>query len=291
MSSVTRRIKDIKQPRGGYIKPSDFEIEDCNDSIVLCEKENTSPIIVGTAVDYLSRLLTGVDPQDAFAISMRGASIAENNFNILNAVSIAEMLLNGVKGLDEESIISACKLVTFDTWYRQPTVADSRAYEGINPDADTIRNIEIMVKRSASFFSRYGKVAAEGFTFEPPTAKGLSPIKQLIEKNEAFRNGKSYGGYTSTVNSGDGDFLTADTLWDFKVTKHKPTSKHTLQLLMYWIMGQHSGQEIYKNISRLGMFNPRLNIVYLLEMKNVPAETIKVVENDVICYPQILRKE
>lgn len=94
----------------------------------------------------------------------------------------------------------------------------------------------------------------------------------------------SYGGYTYTVESGDGDFLTADTLLDFKVSKSKPTNKHNLQLLMYWIMGQHSGQDVFKGITKLGIFNPRLNTVYLLDMFKVSADTIKTVEKEVICY-------
>ena len=71
---------------------------------------------------------------------------------------------------------------------------------------------------------------------------------------------------------------------DFKVTKSKPTNKHTLQLLMYWIMGQHSGKPEYKNLTNLGIFNPRLNTVYLLDMGNVSAKTIADVEKNVICY-------
>jgi hypothetical protein len=94
----------------------------------------------------------------------------------------------------------------------------------------------------------------------------------------------SYGGYTGTVNSGDGDYLTNDTMWDVKVLKSKITNKHTLQLLMYWIMGQHSGQEIYKSISKIGIFNPRFNDAYILDVSDVPKDVILAVENDVICY-------
>lgn len=97
-------------------------------------------------------------------------------------------------------------------------------------------------------------------------------------------NNGSFGGYTATVSQGDGDFLTSDTLWDFKVSKLKPTNKNTLQLLMYWIMGQHSGQEIYKKITKLGIFNPRLNVVYLLDIKKIPKDIIETVEKEVICY-------
>ena len=49
-------------------------------------------------------------------------------------------------------------------------------------------------------------------------------------------------------------------------------------------MGQHSGQEIYKKITRMGIFNPRLNIVYLLDIKDISNDIIKKVEKEVICY-------
>lgn len=78
--------------------------------------------------------------------------------------------------------------------------------------------------------------------------------------------------------------MTVDTLWDFKVSKAKPTNKHTLQLLMYWIMGQHSGQEIFKEIKYIGIFNPRLNTVYKLSLNSIPNEVIRRIEDEVICY-------
>ena len=40
MASVTRRIDEIKQPRGGYIKPSEFQVTVMDDGIILNEEEN-----------------------------------------------------------------------------------------------------------------------------------------------------------------------------------------------------------------------------------------------------------
>ncbi len=51
MSSVTGRINEIKQPRGGYIKPSQFKEQSFNDGIELGE-ENIHASVVGMAVDY-----------------------------------------------------------------------------------------------------------------------------------------------------------------------------------------------------------------------------------------------
>ena len=52
----------------------------------------------------------------------------------------------------------------------------------------------------------------------------------------------------------------------------------TLSLISY-IAGMY-----LKKKFKLGIFNPRLNTVYLLDMFKVSADTIKTVEKEVICY-------
>jgi len=278
MSSVTVRIGQIKQPRGGYVKPSEFEMIKLDDGVILNPVENIHGTITGMAVDYLTRFAMGDKAVDAFAVSVHGAVIAEN-LGMNGALDGAEELLKGIRGLDDVSIINACKLVTFDAWRRNPEGAMlGRGYDEINPDKDTIQNIRTFVKRSTAFWEKYGPVVRDGFTFEPADAD-----KEECERVKETHTG-SFGGYTAIVDSGDGDYLTKDTLCDFKVTKSKPAAKHTLQLLMYWIMGQHSGQEIYKGITKLGIFNPRLNIIYLLDISKVSGDIIKEVEENVICY-------
>lgn len=278
MSSVTVRIGEIKQPRGGYIKPSSFEVIALDDGIIVNPDENVHGTIIGMAVDYLTRFAMGENAADAFAVSVKGAFIAEE-CEVHGSLATAEKLVKGIRGLDDESIINACKLVTFDAWRRNPLGAlMAKSYNDTNPDKVTIQNIHTFVNRSITFWEKYGPIVRDGFTFEPVDAD-----KEEYERMRETHTG-SFGGYTATVDSGDGDYLTKDTLWDFKVTKSKPAAKHTLQLLMYWIMGQHSGQEIYKGITKLGIFNPRLNIIYLLDISKVSGDIIKEVEENVICY-------
>lgn len=259
MSTVTQRIGQVRQPRGGYIKPSQFAARVLDDGKTLAEQENIHPSIAGLSVDYLTRFLMGAAVEDAFSISIRGAQMA-SAMTQSNTEKTVRELLSGIRGTDDASIVNACKMTTFDVWYRSPMTAfQVRTAKDTNPNADTVENIRVMLQRSLDFWKEYGPVAKDGFTFEE-------------------------NGYTETVDSGDGDFLTKDTLWDFKVSKSKPTNKHTLQLLMYWIMGQHSGKPEFQGITKLGIFNPRLNAVYTLEMSQVPAETVRAVENNVICY-------
>lgn len=273
--SVTGRIREINQPYGGFLKPTDMAIEFYNDGKSLSPEENIHPALVGLAVDYLSRYLLGQKLEEAFFISLKGAGIAED-FTKKNYQKIAFGLLYQIKSIDDNSIICACKLTAFDVWYRSLIGAlTSATYNEINPDSSTLDNIRTLVERSLSFFEKNGPVVKSGFTF------GSEKNKEELSKNDGP---KSKGGYTSTVSSGDGDILTADTLWDFKVSKATPTKNDTLQLLMYWIMGKHSGQKIFESITKIGIFNPRLHKSYIFCVDNIQKELIDYIEKEILRY-------
>ena len=99
--SVTQRVDQVKQPIGGYLKPKDFDevilgpgIEELN------KEENIKPNLVGTAVEYFTHFMTGASPENAFRISIMGA-------RLIGKETEAEALLKKVKGLDDNSIVSA----------------------------------------------------------------------------------------------------------------------------------------------------------------------------------------
>ena len=104
-----------------------------------------------------------------------------------------------------------------------------------------------------------GPIVLEGFTFE--------------------------NAYTHYIHSGDGDFLTETTLWDFKVSIHNPTKIHTLQILVYYLMGLRSENSTYfESIQNLGIYNPRLQKVYLINIDEIPQSIIEDVCENVIGY-------
>lgn len=210
-------------------------------------------------MDYLTRLQLGAAAEDVFQVALEGARRAET-LGVAGAQAEANGYLARIHGLDDDSIQSACKLVTFDVWKRSTFNAfAARSAENTNPDAATLSNIRVMVSRGLHFWQEYGPVTHSGFNFLP-------------------------SGYSRIVSSGDGDYLTEDTLWDFKVSAAAPKSQHTLQLLMYWVMGQHSGNPIFSDIVRVGFFNPRLNRVYTYNMADLPPETLRMVEREIIGY-------
>lgn len=250
MYSVTKRISMIKQPHGGYVKPRDMQVVELNDGINLHEDESINPILIGLAVDYLSRFIFGTPLEKAFGISLQGA------FNV-NELENAQKLLKRIIGLDDKSIKNACQIVGYDVAMRAGN-AHYKPVEDIQPNASTLSNIRTMVKRSQVFNEKYGPIVKDSFTFK--------------------------GAYTDIISSGDGDFLTEKVLWDFKVLKNKPQSKDTLQLLIYYLMGRKSIHKEFQNIEKLGIFNPRLNKVYLKEIKDIPEEVISEISKEVIGY-------
>ena len=254
MYTVSKRANDYKQPRGGFIPPSTFEKTKIEDGIEL-KGENISPGIIGTVVDYMVRFLNGSSLDEAFAIPMLGAKLLKKERE-------ASKLLYSIDGLDDNSIIAACKIVAFDAVVRAGVIA-YKPIEEINPDEDTVFNIKAMIKRCQKFIDNYGPIVAEGMTF--------------------------IGGYTGTVVSGDADFMTEDTIWDLKVTKNAIKSSQTLQILMYYLMGRRTimlnAEYDFKNkIKKIGIYNPRLNEIYIKSINEIDEQIIKEVEEQVIGY-------
>lgn len=198
--------------------------------------------------------MNGAPLEDAFKVSLqRAKNISE--------YELAKAFLKHVTGLDDESIRCAHKLVEFDVYYGVQMSSFYRNMQKENSPVltdETIENIRTMVLRSLAFIENYGSVTKDGFTFE--------------------------GAYTDVITIGDGDYLTADTLWDFKVSKKEPNKDQTLQILIYYIMGKHSNYLEFNNIQNLGIFNPRLNKAYSLSVSDISDEIITEVSEKVIGY-------
>lgn len=294
MTSVTQRImqynQEARQPRGGLINPKLLTATQLEDEQGALDHklENVHASIVGLAVDYLSRLarISAKNTEEAvrqaadvFRASVMGAerisefggddSIAADAKAVVlgfEMTQLEEGTVNYV--IDADAVRRACRLSTYDVGLRAGVVFYNPQSTPLAPDEVTTAHILTMVERVAKFFEQYGPVTTDGFIF--------------VGEEEHAAGGR--GGYTDLVDSGDGDFLTADTLWDFKVSASKPTKDHTLQLLMYFLMGKQSDLSEFEDITSVGIFNPRLNVVSRLEVTELPADVIETVRREVIGY-------
>ena len=98
MASVTQRIKEIKQPTGGYLNIKEFKCIKLKNLNELNPIENINPTLIGLAVDYLSRFMVTKDVVEAFKVSSLGAFLVKEKDKFID-------LISDIKGLDNKSII------------------------------------------------------------------------------------------------------------------------------------------------------------------------------------------
>ena len=263
MLSVTQRIDTVSQPQGGYIPNKLFmqtQYEDYKELLPIHTEDKKLLTLQGTAVDYLTRYMLFSDKQNAFHISILGAKKLDEAYENNESVIHINKLLDKITGLDDDSIRAACQIVGYDVAYRMSI----RLYKDVDtiaiPD-EMVLNIRVMVNRCLEFLRIVGPVISDELTFE--------------------------GGYTKLVSSGDGDYLTADTLIDFKVSNKSFSNKWSLQLLMYYLLGLHSVHLEYQSVSQLCVFNPYENRSYIIQLTNVSDETKYKVSHEVLGYKMV----
>lgn len=239
---VTAFIKTVNQPRGGFLNPKRFRTVDHDDNAYLGpDEENIHPIIMGIVVDSLTRWrLTGCDTVDAFIISITGAGMIRQYDQAMDLIRQLEDGLGDAGQLTPSAVRAACQLSGYDVCYRAGP-AHYKDVENIQPDMITVDHIITLVNRAVNFFDSVGVIDC-GMTFK--------------------------GGYTRRVIKGDADYLSANALWDMKVSVIPPTKNHTLQLLIYHVLAGRSDDYRDQVIDRIGIFNPRYNRVWLFDMKD-----------------------
>lgn len=278
---MTDIIKDAKRLLDGAT-PGPWVISGVFDDGWVLGEENVHPSVVGTAVDTLSRATREENSlEEAFDISLKGARLG----GFTNSASdLIDVIRTSGDVLSGHSIRAGLALVKYDSIYRAgfvPPVNPVEEYQLGVVSATTLANVRTMVQRTTDFFDRQGGVTVDGFHF--------IDVENLHKKESV-----AFSGYSNIVSKGDGDALTPNGLWDIKVSVREPNSNHTLQLVMYYLMGLRSrdayGNPLYggafHNVEKLGIFNPRLNIAYTANVSELDRDMLKEVEIKVIGYPE-----
>lgn len=263
MFSVTQRIKNIKgtpdaQPRGGFLPPKQLKTEEYRDGYELkTEYEQVHASLVGLVVDYLTRFIFTKDAQDAFAISLLGAELIGERGYAIKLVTGIEKEWKKKQTITDKIITNALQLSAYDVVYRSSPLG-YRPARVIVADPFTMTDIYMMLDRTLRFLKTQKPLVAFGFSFSGKDAK--------------------------YIRIGDGDVLTQDAIIDFKVSVKPPTSDHTLQLLIYYLMGLHEYPEVFENVTKIAIFNPRLNTSYTYDLSQIEQWVINEINTNIIGY-------
>lgn len=276
MVPVTAWTRKVKQPRGGYLPVKSMHVECFDDGCVLNPEENLNPGTVGTAVDYISRVLSGFDVRDVFALPIAGAEKLGKSAFADKYISEITMFLDDFQDADFPDLIQAgVNLSRFDVAFKASNVKYLGGLNGaVVIDDATMANIEIMLRRILAFRSR----------------------NDLNSACSKFLHYKSVPGLTGAdCLSGEIDILSDTALWDCKAMTTKLRATYTAQLLAYYVMLFHvNGRDLQAALDSncfnpnsnmpgdftLGFFNPRENAEYRIAISELDASIFSKLESD-----------
>ena len=106
--SVTQRVKETEQPRGGYVKRTDMTNIPLGAGEEELGPENIHSSLVGLAVDYLTRIMTGALAEDAFTVAQRGALLLVNPSSVDEGIifgCLEKAYLQGIEQNKPEDLV------------------------------------------------------------------------------------------------------------------------------------------------------------------------------------------
>ena len=266
------------QPRGGFIDPHDMEskpisndypenyIKDMLD--VTTSMGNFTAQSLGLVFDYLLRIEIAIMSGEkisravigAFPVACRGAMMVDKWDDAQRLLKNIALLYAKRDNIDDnllEIAQNASELVVYDAVFRAGYYNPDHKPPKLNEH--DFNTLSIMLGSTEEYLTRENDhIISLGFGFTAEGAKNVAPS--------------------------DGDILTETSLIDLKCSIKKPTSKHTLQLLLYYILGMHENKEIFGKLQYLKILNPRLGAVYSYEIAKVDKETLKHIEKDIMGY-------
>lgn len=285
MNSVTRVIRNIKQPNNGVLPLSKFRVHNIGGDIIKCDK--IPPILVGKIVDSMLHVTIRSNKEKLFRSSISGynkrieyfarqfsynngfefeSKRIEQEDGMFNVYSLINRLDGYMKEFKFYELAICLSLIhQYDIWDSQfsymsttSSIVSSRPKYFTKGD---IRKIVQLYKRT------------------------LDWLCKIMGKDNITFDYKFYpDGYTQNIQYGVGDFICNNMLIDLKCTQSNPTTINTLQILTYYVMGLHSNNKLYKNISSIGIYSPILNKLWYLGIDSIPNESIKFVEDSVLEY-------
>lgn len=226
-------------------------------SDVLNPAENVNSFLVDAVVDCMVRFALGASVEKAFSMPLRC-------FQAHMGYSETSNLMNAIDGLDDRSIINAVNLFRFADYDDRFGIGLLPFGEGIEPDEATIQNVRIMVERSLRFFKPRG----------PEWWNGKMPAGFTLARESLV-----------PVRIPDGDAMLPDTCWDLRASESRPTTYDVLRLIMYRFIGICSDRAwLFRDIPYLGVYNPRLNEAYRINVGDISEDMIAEVEGCVIYH-------
>lgn len=299
MASISSRAKHFQQPQGGFLGIVSFEQDDGFAGMLekrsiddygidfdnfLQKKLKKEPFpepyntyekslkLIKKALLTLVFLERGIEPSELLSDALKGAANigdSENAERLFDRINNSDRDYRGLEDgtydpdndiFDDRMMEAVCDLLSYEYY------ANGR-YSGAHYTltlSDDLAN----------------------YLFE----MGHSIINTCLRHRSPFASFNlrfPVPAYTKIVNSGDIDLVTDKTVWKIFISgdkKPKPSTPETLEVLMQYIMTVRAEPELEDTLRYLGIYDPNRNLVYTMNIDDIPQEVIDTVSTEVIGY-------
>lgn len=306
MENVVSRVRNFmeqhKLPVGGYIPRKMWEVEDCGGGVISSDNETLQGSEMGIAVEPIAKVCLALE-NNLLDANAKSNAYKELVYNVMRdaevKAAIVRMTSNPERHVDQsffddlaelgadidsliaafpqygieallDCIVTSCgKLGFLDQYSRfgSPTIqSDLAAFEDkINDTASSnLENLATMAMRIYNFFVS----------------------KNIVSYHPDFLNDEGAPtGYNKVVSAGDGDICTDDTFWDIKCCKESSIrsawNQYCMQLMCYYVMAKESGNSIYANLHKIGIYNPRTDTAYTYDVSKLDPEIYRIIREEV----------
>lgn len=300
-SSLSKRVKQVMQPKGGYLPISKFQVVNLKDDFKVTNYKNKDQEIfsklINEVVNSISMYLYTNDFAASFRLAIRGIfsyinDYKEYSIKYFRDDELTELMLDFKSkittafnfNLDDEdesnnyeiirNIFTVCQFEVIARFGYEPYKLWKKS-RGKKIEVDfksgtvipdyICRNVIIFIKRTLEFYKNLNKI----------------DFGELLYNSEL-------------ISSGSCDFISKETLWKLQISQfdfknNRNIDEVTLKLIISYLMiknNTHYNSKNYSWVSNVGIFNPYINsfcIVYDVVEKIDPIY-IKEIEEEVIGF-------
>lgn len=260
------RAISYQQPEEGLLNPSLFTITHRPTSVEVSGNEDIPTELVDLTSICLYRLFhLKVDIEDAFGMPIRVVELNSDDPDIVPTKGWRDesnKLVSQIKNLDDESIAAAVRLSGFSSYYFDHEITPDK----LNIGTKSLANIRNLVSRIAEF----------------STSAGISVDPSVFYDLHWARSTRIFIPGVSNC------FVAGDTFWQIKVFKpgRLLDKVKTLETLIYYkfISRQDEFSPMFKNVSKLGIFDARTNTTFVISLSDIPKNVFDVVADEVIKF-------
>ena len=254
MVTITRFVKEIKQPRGGYFnKPLKYQFSE--NKFIESKNEVLSPNTIGTMVDYLTRFIffENSDVNKILQPVVKGAELINRYHDDLIGYQVIDELIHTKRELNNNVVNNMLKASFISDVYR------SGRFEGY-------KNVKEYQEIVLSDYQHISEMFERCLNFMDI----LKAQSEIIESDFLVSSDKENSLW------GDGDIINNNVIVDFKVYSRNPWNKNnSLQLALYYLLGKNgiSNSKInFNKVNYLVLFDVRHNIINYIDINDFSNE-------------------